>query len=171
MVVWIVGLAGSGKTTIGQKVFKHWKEIDQSTVFIDGDKIREIFKHDKSETAYTISGRLLNAERISQICLWLDEQGINVVCCILSIFNEGQDWNRKNYKEYLEVYLDTPFTDLENRRSLYKEAKSGIVKNVVGIDIPFTPPHAPDLKFNSGNNGPGAEAISKEIFNRILGIK
>ena len=55
---------GSGKTTIGHQVFKYWKEIDQSTVFIDGDKIREIFKHDKGESAYTKSGRRLNAERI-----------------------------------------------------------------------------------------------------------
>ena len=37
-LIWITGLAGSGKTTIGNGVFKKIKEKEINTVFIDGDQ-------------------------------------------------------------------------------------------------------------------------------------
>ena len=41
--VWITGLAGSGKTTIGKVVFKKLKETDPASVIIDGDYYRNVF--------------------------------------------------------------------------------------------------------------------------------
>ena len=41
MIIWLVGLSSSGKTTIGKKIFKFWKSQDKATVFIDGDEIRK----------------------------------------------------------------------------------------------------------------------------------
>jgi cytidine diphosphoramidate kinase len=171
MIVWVIGLAGSGKSTIGRAVYKEWKAADPATVLIDGDEIREMFKHDRTDDAYTIEGRRKNAERISQLCAWLDRQEVNAICCILSIFNEGQDWNRETYSDYLEVYLEAPEGDLLERRHLYREAQEGRMKNVVGVDIPFVPPHSPDISFASGNNGPGVEAIAQQILARVLDVK
>lgn len=171
MIVWVIGLAGSGKSTVGRAVYKKWKAVDPATVLIDGDEIREIFKHDRGDDAYTVEGRRVNADRISQLCAWLDRQQINAVCCILSIFGDGQDWNRKTYSDYLEVYLDAPEDELEERRHLYREAREGRMTNVVGVDIPFTPPHAPDMSFDAGTQGPGVGAIAEQILGRVLGGK
>jgi len=168
MIVWVIGLAGSGKSTVGRAVYEKWKAVDPATVLVDGDEIREIFKHDRGDDAYTIEGRRVNADRISQLCAWLDRQEINAVCCILSIFGDGQDWNRETYSKYLEVYLETPEDELVERRHLYREAREGRMTNVVGVDIPFTPPHAPDMSFDSGTQGPGVVAIVEQILARVL---
>lgn len=168
MIVWLIGLAGSGKSTVGRAVYQKWKAMDPATVLIDGDEIREIFKHDRGDDAYTIEGRRANADRISQICALLDRQEINAVCCILSIFGDGQDWNRATYSKYLEVYLEAPEDELVERRHLYREAREGRMTNVVGVDIPFTQPHAADMTFDSGRRGPGVEAIAKRILARVL---
>ncbi|SIT68346.1 adenylylsulfate kinase [Ectothiorhodosinus mongolicus] len=168
MIVWVIGLSGSGKSTVGRVVYEKWKLVDPATVLIDGDEIREIFKHDRGADAYTVEGRRVNADRISQLCAWLDRQQINAVCCILSIFGDGQDWNRKTYSKYLEVYLEAPEDELVERRHLYREARQGRLTNVVGVDIPFTPPHAPDMSFDSGTQGPGVEAIAERILAHVL---
>ena len=58
--------------------------------------------------------RRRNAERICRLCRFLDAQGIDVVCAILSLFHESQEWNRKHYSRYFEVYLDVPMDELEH---------------------------------------------------------
>ena len=168
MIVWVIGLAGSGKSTVGRALYEKWKVVDPATVLIDGDEIRQIFKHDRGDDAYTVEGRRVNADRISQLCAWLDRQQINAVCCILSIFADGQDWNREIYSDYLEVYLEAPEDELAERRHLYREAREGRMINVVGVDIPFTQPHAPDISFDSSKEGPGPDTIAKQILTRVL---
>ena len=64
MIIWLIGLSGAGKTAIGRHLYELWKEEEPNTVFMDGDEIREIFKHDRGDEPYTIEGRKKNAERI-----------------------------------------------------------------------------------------------------------
>ena len=75
------------------------------SIFLDGDEIRDIFNNEKYTTDYSKDGRRKNAERISRLCLWLDNYNINVIASVLSIFPDMQDWNRKNFKNYFEVFL------------------------------------------------------------------
>ena len=42
-VIWITGLSGAGKTTLAREVVKQLRELKQSVVFLDGDKLREVF--------------------------------------------------------------------------------------------------------------------------------
>ena len=163
MVIWIIGLSGSGKTTLAKKVVADARETSslesKKTVLIDGDVIREMFDND---IGYSMQGRLTNAKRICQLGKFLDSQGINVVCAILSIFPETRKWNRENIVDYNEVYIKVPLDILEKRdtNNLYSQAKAGKIKNVVGIDIPFPEPKNPDLIIE--NN------IETEDFNSML---
>lgn len=147
MVVWLVGLSGAGKSTIGRSLYHSMKAKKRHTVLIDGDEVREMFKHDKNENAYSIEGRRLNAERIQSMCLWLENQEIDVVCCILSIFDGISQQNRLKFKRYFEVFVDTPLPLLiaRDNKGLYKAAIRGESKNVVGIDLNYSPPKNPDL--------------------------
>lgn len=151
MVIWLVGLSGAGKSTIGREVYRIVKNEMPNTVFVDGDEVREIFMHENQDS-YTTAGRRINSERVSALCRWLDHQGINVVCSMLSIFEDHRQANREAFTQYFEVYIDAKMDELMDRdyKNLYHEAKDGLRQNVVGFDIPFTPPTTPDLIIRSG---------------------
>lgn len=170
MVIWLIGLAGSGKTTVGREVYEKWKAKDRSTVFVDGDEVRDIFRHNGGDEPYSVEGRRQNAERIASLCAWLDRQDINVVCCILSIFEETRDWNRMNYSKYFEVYLHAPKSALTSRRHLYQEAEQGRMRNVVGVDIPFLPPSNPDMVIDSGPGGESPKVAAERVLGTALGV-
>lgn len=166
MVIWLIGLAGSGKTVIGREVYKIRKSLETNTVFVDGDEIREIFKHDRGDDAYTLDGRKKNADRICEICAWLDRQGINVICSILSVFEESRKWNRKTYSKYFEVFIDVSMETLHLRdqKGLYSGASSGDIKNVVGFDIPFTTPESPDMIIDNNDQTSDFQKIAESIL-------
>lgn len=147
MIIWIIGLSGAGKTAIGREVYKAIKQKNPATVFIDGDEVRAIFKNDRHDQDYSVEGRKKNAERMREICRWLDGQDIDVVCCILSIFEESHRRNRDDFSRYYEIFIDAPFEDLvaRNPKNLYELALAGKIQNVVGVDIEFTRPANPDL--------------------------
>lgn len=144
MVIWLIGLSGAGKTTIGSELRKQIVASKTNCVLLDGDVLREIFGSDLS---HTLADRKKNADRICRLCQHLDSQDINVVCAVLSIFHESQDWNRANIKNYFEVFIDAPLEKVMARdvKGIYKKAQRGEMKDVVGIDIPFPKPKAPNL--------------------------
>lgn len=166
MVIWLIGMSGAGKTTIGRQVCSIWKARATNTVFVDGDEMRQIFKHDQHPNAYSLEGRSANADRIAQLCAWLDRQQINVVCCILSIFEETRRWNRLTYSKYYEVYVSVPLEILTKRdtKDLYQPALRGELKNVVGVDIPFMPPASPDLVIDNSREGLDVNACARQIL-------
>lgn len=170
MVIWIIGLSASGKTTLGRTLHELWKKESPNTVFVDGDDVRKMFEQTDEIKSYTMEERRKNADRICRMCAWLDSQNINVVCSIQSIFKESREWNRGNYSKYFEVYIDVPMEVLLRRetKGLYASAKRGERKNVVGIDIPFTPPENPDYTFDNSKDVVDMGKIAREILTLVL---
>jgi len=143
MVIWVIGLAGSGKSTISKIINKSFLRNKLPTVLIDGDVIRKIFGND---LGYSVEDRLKNAERIRELCKLLDKNGINVVCAILSISEKDRNWCRNNFASYLEIFINVPVTLIEKRgyRDLYSKYDKGVISNVVGKDIKFEIPESSD---------------------------
>ena len=170
MVIWLIGMSGAGKTVIGRHLYEMWKAEAANTVFVDGDEIRELFKHNQRPDAYTIEGRRVNAERITSVCAWLDRQGINVVCCVLSLFPDMREQNHKLFSGYLEVYISVPMDVLRRRddKNLYGPAMRGEISNVVGVDLPFTPPAAPDMVIDNGADGADLRSFAARILGKAL---
>ena len=75
VLLWITGLSGSGKTTIGKEVYKKLKEKHANTVFLDGDAFREILG---SDLGHNKTDRFNNALRIARMCKFLTNQNINL---------------------------------------------------------------------------------------------
>lgn len=144
MVLWLIGMSGAGKTVVGREVVRELRKTRDHPVFLDGDVFRSILGDD---IGHTIEDRKKNADRFCRMCAFLDGQGVDVVCAILSIFHESQQWNREHLSEYFEVYLRVSFEELLRRDSkgLYGKARRGEIDNVVGVDIPFPEPLRPDL--------------------------
>lgn len=164
MIVWLIGLSGAGKTTVGTRLAARLRDDDlPNLVYLDGDLLRDVWGAD---LAHDVTGREVNAARLSRLCRMLDRQGIHVVAAVLSIFPQWQAWNRENLTSYFEVFLDVPMDVVVSRdtKGLYREAIEGRASNVVGFDIPFPRPANPDLVLDSsGRDGP-----PDELVNRIL---
>jgi cytidine diphosphoramidate kinase len=163
MIIWLIGMSGSGKTTLARELYRRLKPEHPDLTLLDGDEFREIFGGDVD---HTIEGRRKNAERISRFCRVLDEQHINVIAAVLSIFPEWQAWNRSTFSSYYEIFLDVPLSELERRdtKGLYQGARAGRIPNVVGVDIPFPPPANPDLVLNGAAQDRGVAACVDRIL-------
>ena len=168
MVVWIIGLSGAGKTTLANEVIAHVQGIQRNVVLIDGDMVREVFGND---LGHTMEDRRTNARRICQLGKLLDDQGINVVCAILSLFPESRSWNREYLKSYYEVFIDTPLEHLVQRDSkgFYRRFNSGEIRDVAGMDIEFHRPENADLIIHNVNTREALLDYAKSIAGKIIG--
>jgi len=144
MVIWIIGLSGSGKTTLAEEVTTQARESGRKVVLLDGDRIRDFYGND---LGHDLTDRRTNADRICQLCAFLDEQGIDVVCAILSVFPESRSWCRENLSSYFEVFVDAPIEQLIERdeKGIYGRYKRGEIREVAGLDLPFPRPKQADL--------------------------
>jgi len=144
MVIWIIGLSGTGKTTLAGQVVERIRQMKGKVVLLDGDLIRNLFGNDVD---HTVEGRRRNAERLSVLSKFLADQDIHVVAAVLSIFPEWRRWNRENIPDYTEVYIKASMQTLLRRdvKNLYARAVRGEIANVVGVDIPFPEPEDSDL--------------------------
>lgn len=158
---WITGLSGAGKTTIGNMLYEHLKKQKSNVVILDGDMVRRAFGND---LGYSGEERLKCALRYSGISRLLTEQGIDVVCCTISMFDEVRNWNREHIEKYVEIFLDVPLEILQkrNQKNLYDDVKAGKTENVVGMDLQLELPENPDIRIvNDGSSTP------EEVLARI----
>jgi adenylylsulfate kinase-like enzyme len=161
MILWITGLSGSGKTTYSKYLVKKFnKRIKKKVIHIDGDKFRSIF----NDLKYTLSDRLKNAERVSKLVNFLNKSNeFVIIVSILSISQKWLNWNRRNNKNYFQVFIDVPIDILRERniRNVYKK------KNVVGINIKYIKPLNNDFVIKNNFK----KLLLKKEVNKILNHK
>jgi len=147
---WVTGFSGAGKTTIGFELYKIVKMNNDTSLFLDGDKLREVFGND---LGYTREDRLKSAMRYARLCELLTSQGMDVICCTVSMFNDVRIWNRTHIKDYVEVYLKVSSDVLRKRdqKGLYSGQQQGIASDVAGVDLMVEEPQNPDIIIE--NNG------------------
>ena len=169
MILWITGISGSGKTTIAKELISILKNFLPEIINVDGDEIRELFGND---LGYEEKDRIIQIKRIQRLCLLLEKQNLIVIASALYASDELLSWNRKNFREYYEIFLDAPIELVEKRdvKGLYKKAKEGLENNIVGIDIPWNKPKDPDLTINFNSNISLKETVDK-IINIIPNFK
>jgi len=140
---WITGLSGAGKTTISALLYEYLRKKQNNLVFIDGDKIREVYQN----TDYTEEGREKIAYTNMRLAKMLTEQGIDVILAVIGMRDVYREWNRENIDNYYEIYLEVPIEELIRRDSkgLYSKALKGLIKNVYGIDMKYEEPRTPDV--------------------------
>lgn len=164
-VYFFTGLSGAGKTTIGGLFYRRLKATKPNAVYLDGDEIRVAFGED---VGYTHDERLRWAGRIFRVCKLLSDQGIDVVCCSIAMFDSVRQWNREHIPNYKEIYVQVKKETLmkRNQKGLYTAGH-----NVVGIDLPFDEPKTPDLVIqNDGDRTPLelVEGIERVFYPNIV---
>lgn len=165
MIIWITGLSGAGKTTLCNAMAKVLKPRMPHLAIVDGDVIRALFG---SDLDYTEASRVIQIKRIQSVAKFLDDQGFIVLVAALYAHPDLLDWNRRNFRNYFEIYLDASLELVAGRDSkgLYAAARNGEDKNVVGMDIPWHAPVVSDLRLEC----PGAgtpERMAATVIDRV----
>jgi len=156
-VYWLTGLSGAGKTTIGQLWYERLKATGEAVVFLDGDKLRQVFG---GRLGYTAEERRKAAMNYARLCALLSKQGLSVICCTISMFDSIREWNQKNIPGYFEVYIQASMETLRRRDQKGLYSSGG--KNVAGVDFQVELPKTPDLVLD--NNGDKTPEEQVEIL-------
>ena len=146
MVIWITGISGAGKTTLG----KHFIKKNKDFIYFDGDIFRKIFRND---IKYTLKDRDTNAQRLTRLIKYLSFQNINLIVAANITSSRYRSWCRRNIKDYVEIFIDAKLSNFIKRdyKKLYSNALNKKIKNVVGIDIKFKRPSGSHIYIS--NNG------------------
>ena len=168
MVIWVTGLSGAGKTTLCLEILPRLKRRMAQVVFLDGDAVRTVVQDD---LGFTEADRVVQIGRIQRFARLLSEQGLVVLVAALYTSKDLLAWNRATFNPYLEVLVDTPLNVVEARdpKGIYAKARAGVSRNVVGLDIPFHRPEAPDYVCAPATleaAAVAAEAIVAMVLNR-----
>jgi len=147
-------MSAAGKTTIAGEMIRMLRAscLEKSWVLLDGDAFRTLMGDD---LGHSIEDRRKNAERLYNLCIFLDSQGVNVLACVLSIFHEIQDKLRETIRDYKQVYVKVDYDILKKRdnKQLYEKAESSEIDNVVGVQIPFPEPKNSDFVLDNNLDG------------------
>lgn len=151
---WITGLPGAGKTSIAKAFHETLKKHQHDVIYLDGDIIRNVLggKH-----GYATEERFQLAMVYCRMSKMLTDQGFDVICATVSLFEECWNWNRDNISNYIDILVDVPMEVLIERdqKKLYSRALAGEIKDVMGVDIPHQYPKNPKLTVkNDGSASP-----------------
>ena len=161
---WITGLPGSGKSTIAKKIEKYIRSNFGPCIIINGDDLRRIFKF----KGYSKNEREEIASKYCELSKFLVLQKLNVIFASVSLFSKIRDWNRKNIKNYIEIYIKSDLKKIikSRRKKLYFRRK----KNMVGLDIKPEFPNNPNIIIKN-NFDKTIDQLSKELKNKLNAFK
>jgi len=155
MVIWIIGVSGSGKSFFAKRLYQKLKLKRKKIIWIDGDKFRKKYSKDLK---YSLKDRRENSRRIQKYCLQYDKKKYIVICSVLSIFPNHQKKNREIFNNYIQIQIDANINKIKKRNN--KKIYSKKV-NVVGKDLKFPKPYKSDVNLKNNFDQKFEKKISK----------
>lgn len=144
-VIWITGLAASGKTTLAQQVVQRLAARGVGAVAaFDGDAVRR--ELGPAGQGYARPQRLAVARHIAALAAAHSRSGGFAVVSTISLFNEIHAMNRSGVGDYFEVVLECA-PDL---RAARLAARGGQTGPQVGRELAPEWPCLPHLRLDGG---------------------
>ena len=125
LCVWLTGLSGSGKSTIGRLAAGQLRDLGHRVEVLDGDDVRQNLCAD---LGFSREDRDENVHRLAWVSDLLSRNGVITFVAAVSPFREPRDAARARMgKRFLEVYVRASVEECERRdvKGLYQRARSG----------------------------------------------
>lgn len=159
LLIWVTGLAGSGKTTLAQELTRRLKSRGQNVVLLDGDELRDVTG---GVFGYSPEDRLKCAQFYGRLCTLLVTQGATVICSTISMFESVRAENRARNSKYFEIFLKASPAFLRGRdkKGLYSTDDA---QSVMGRGIPAEEPAHSDLVFDLDQSQPSVTEMAARV--------
>lgn len=159
--IWLTGLSGSGKSTIGEQVTVKLLERGRQVTLLDGDIVRN---HLSKGLGFSKADRDANVRRIGFVASEIVRHGGVVVCAAASPYRSTRHdvRNMVGKEQFVEVFVDAPLEVCEQRdpKGLYARARRGEIKGFTGLDDPYEPPQHAELQLDTVKTSPEGCAMA-----------
>jgi len=166
VVIWMTGLSGSGKSTIGKELEKKLFSEGVLTTLLDGDNVRTGINNN---LGFSLEDREENIRRIAETAKLFVESGIVTICCFVSPLKSIRAQARQiiGENDFFEVFINTPLEVCEERdvKGLYQKARSGEISDFTGVDSPFEVPDSEYIEILTKNRT--VEESVTELYDTI----
>lgn len=161
VTVWLTGLSGAGKTTIGRGVEEELRRQGCKVEVLDGDIVRQNLT---KGLGFSKQDREENIRRIAFVAHLLTRNGVIVIVSAISPYQQIRQEVQQKIGHFIEVYVNAPLDVCEQRdvKGLYKKARLGEIRNFTGIDDPYESPLSPDVECRTDRESP-EESIAKVL--------
>ena len=149
LTVWLTGLSGSGKSSIANAVAERLLADSVVAYLLDGDNVRHGLNAD---LGFAAGDRAENVRRLGEVARLMADAGLVVLVPAISPYATDRDRVRAAHADaglpFVEVFVDIPLDVCEERdpKGFYREARAGRLQGFTGIDDPYEPPAAPELR-------------------------
>ncbi|KAM4031730.1 bifunctional 3'-phosphoadenosine 5'-phosphosulfate synthase 2 [Anomaloglossus baeobatrachus] len=146
--VWLTGLSGAGKTTLGFALEEYLVSHAIPCYSLDGDNIRHGLN---KNLGFSSEDREENIRRIAEVAKLFADAGLVCITSFISPYTKDREEARKIHEKsglpFFEIFVDAPLAICESRdvKGLYKKARAGEIKGFTGIDSGYEKPDAPEL--------------------------
>jgi bifunctional enzyme CysN/CysC len=164
--VWITGFSGSGKSTLADAVASRLRELGRPTYILDGDNVRCGLN---SDLGFSAADRAENVRRIGEVARLMADAGLVVLVPVISPYRADRDRVRAIHDvaglRFVEVFVDTPLELCEQRdpKGLYARARAGELSGLTGVDDPYEPPLAPEVRLTPGDLDDAVDAVIAQV--------
>ena len=149
-VIWLTGLSGSGKSTIGLALEKRLFQENFVAQLLDGDNIRSGIN---KNLGFSEEDRKENIRRIAEIAKLYLSSGIITINSFISPTAETRNIAKEIVGEadFLEIYINAPMATCESRdvKGLYKKARAGEIQGFTGVNQAYEEPENPALELRT----------------------
>lgn len=146
-MMYIIGISGSGKTTIANALEKEIKKRipDYKLQVIDGDVIRSQFG---DVFGYTYEERMKCNRTVRVVVQYLIDNNISVVLSQVAAYEEMRRNMRGQFApDYIEIYVKCSVEECERRdvKGYYQKLRNGEMENLNGSNDLFEIPNNSDI--------------------------
>ena len=160
-VFWLMGPTSSGKSTIAEHFLKINREKGIPTIHFDGDEVRDFFE---PSFGFSEKERLRVVMTLAHLSNKALNSGLNVIVSALTANADARNYIASNIKNLVIVYIkcDLRICSQRDPKGLYKKAKDGEIKTLIGFNGKYHAPKDPDILINTENDSTDV-SVSKLI--------